>query len=242
VVLEVVGEGLVLGGGELRVGLEELEGVVSGCLEEGGVADDVGDAQLEDAALFGAVELAGAAELEVFFGDLEAIGGAGEDFEALAALVGFGIGEEDAVGLVLAATDASAELVELGEAEALRIFDDHAAGVGDIDADFDDDGGDEDIVFARSEAVHGLIFFVGGELAVDEADAEVREDFLLEVGVDLGGGLGLELFAGLDEGADEVGLAAFVDEGSEAFVDGIALGFALPVGFDGLASGGVAGR
>ena len=37
----------------------------------------------------------------------------------------------------LAAADPAAQLVELGEAEALGVLDDHQRGVGDVDADLD---------------------------------------------------------------------------------------------------------
>src|SRR5439155_16721657 len=42
--------------------------------------------------------------------------------------------------------------MELGEAEALGVLDDHDGGVGDVDADFDDGGGNQDLdfVFAAS--------------------------------------------------------------------------------------------
>ena len=51
----------------------QLEGFFAGEREEFGVADDVGDAELEDAGLFRAVELAGAAEFQVDLRDAEAV-------------------------------------------------------------------------------------------------------------------------------------------------------------------------
>ena len=51
--------------------------------------------------------------------------------------------QEQADALALAAPDAAAQLVELGEAEALGALDDHQRGVGHVDADLDDGGGDE---------------------------------------------------------------------------------------------------
>ena len=58
------------------------------------------------------------------------------------------LGDQDAVALVGAAADASAQLVQLREAEALGVLDDHDGGVGNVDADFDDGGGDQDVDFA----------------------------------------------------------------------------------------------
>ena len=64
----------------------------------------------------------GPRQLEVGLGDDEAVGGFLEDGRGgRRRLVVLGVGEEDAVALVLAAADAAAELVELGEAEALGV-------------------------------------------------------------------------------------------------------------------------
>jgi hypothetical protein len=102
-------------------------------------------------------------------------------------IVGLLVGEEDAVGLFGAAADAAAELVELGEAEAVGVFDDHDGGVGDVDADFDDGGGDECVDEVLSEAFHDVLPGFAGEAAVDEADAEGGEGAGLELFLESGG-------------------------------------------------------
>ena len=78
-----------------------------------------------------------------------------------------GGGDEDAETFGGAAAYAAAELVELREAEAVGVFDDHDGGVGDVDAYFDDGGGDEDVEFVALEAGHGDFFVVGGHAAVE---------------------------------------------------------------------------
>jgi hypothetical protein len=127
----------------LRRGIGDGEGFATGLLEEIAVAKGVGDVEAEGAGLAGAEKFAGAAELQIGFGDFETVGGAHHGFEAGAGFVGHTHGaDEDAVGFLRTAADASAELMELGEAEALGMLDDHDGGVGDVDADFDDGGGD----------------------------------------------------------------------------------------------------
>ncbi len=74
------------------------------------------------------------------------------------------------MGFLRAAADASAKLVELGESEALGVLDDHDGGVGDVDANFDNCGGDEDLRFVLAEALHDVFFFVAGEAPVEEAE------------------------------------------------------------------------
>ena len=184
---EDFGAELIVGGvEEAGVGGDCVEGVASGHGEEVGVEEEVGEVEVGAAGLGGADELAHATEFEVFFGDFEARGVFGHGLEAGDGVVGGLVGEEDAVGLFVAAADAAAELVELGEAEAVGVLDNHDSGVGDVDADFDDGGGDEDVDEALAEAFHDVLAGFAGETAVDEADAEIFEP------------VGLEFFLGVD--------------------------------------------
>ena len=70
--------------------------------------------------------------------------------------LGVGVGEQDAVALVLAAADATAQLVKLGEPVALGALDQHHGGVGDVDADLDHGGRDEHVELAAGESLHRL--------------------------------------------------------------------------------------
>ena len=125
----------------------------------------------------GAKELARAAQLEIELGQFEAVLGGDHGVEARFGLLGetFGAGHEDAVALGGAAADASAKLMDLGEAEALGVFDDHDGGVGDVDADLDDGGCDQDVDLAALEAGHGDFLLVGAEAAVEQAEAQAAE-------------------------------------------------------------------
>jgi len=160
-----------------------------GEFEHAAVADEARDAEVGQAGLFGAEELAGAALLEVEFGEFEAVLGTHHGVEAE---FGFGAylvaGHEDAVAFGGAAADATAELVHLGHAEALGVFDDHDAGVGDVDADLDDGSGDEDVDLAALKLAHRDLLVVGGEASMEEADAEVVEGTVAEVFEHFGGG------------------------------------------------------
>jgi len=108
------------------------------------------------------------------------VGGAHHGFEAGAGFVGHARGgDEYAMGFLRAAADASAKLVELGEAEALGVLDDHDGGVGDVHAHLHYSCGDEDLRFVLAEALHDFFFFVAGEAAVQEAELEVWEKTLV---------------------------------------------------------------
>src|SRR5712692_10565567 len=120
------------------------------------------------------------------------------------------------MGFLRAAVDASAKLVELGKAEALGVLDDHDGGVGDVDADFDDSGGDEDLGFVLAEALHDFFFFIAGEAAVQEAELELGKNFAREALVLFHGGFQLEL-GFFDDGIDDVALVAGGDFAAEKF-------------------------
>src|SRR6266852_2948554 len=141
------------------------------------------------------------------------------------------------MGFLRTAADASAKLMELGEAEALGVLDDHDGGVGDIDADFDDGGGDEDLRFVFAEALHDFFFFVAGEAAVQEAELELGKNFAREALVFFHGGFQLELRF-LDDGIDDVALVAGGDFAAEEFPDAGEMRLAGRARDDGRAAGG----
>ena len=59
-------------------------------------------------------------------------------------------GHQDAVALLRAAAHAAAKLVQLRQAEALRLLDHHHGRVGHIHADFDHGGGNQDLRVGRA--------------------------------------------------------------------------------------------
>ena len=81
----------------------------------------------------------------------------------------FETGDKDAVRLIGTTSDASAELMKLGESEALGFENDHHGSVGYIDANLDDCGGHEDLCFALDKALHFGFLFGRFHLAVNLA-------------------------------------------------------------------------
>src|SRR5690606_3142950 len=85
---------------------------------------------VHEAALLRAEQVAGAADVEVLHGDVDAAAEVAELFDglqALAAEVGQQVRtgrEQVAVGLAVAAAHAPAQLVQVAEAEVLRLVDD----------------------------------------------------------------------------------------------------------------------
>ena len=56
--------------------------------------------------------------------------------------------------------------MKLRQAEALRVLDDHHRRVGNIHADFDDRGRDEDVDVAATERLHRRLTLFGRDAAV----------------------------------------------------------------------------
>ena len=191
---------------------------------------DAGDV----AALLGTEEVTGAPEFEVAHCDAEAGAELVVLFEGVEAFVGLideggvAVEKEVGVGLAFEAPNASADLVELREPEAVGAFDDEGVAVGDIDAGFDDGGTDEDVVFARHESRHDFLEGEGGHLPVPDCDPEFGVHFANRIG---------DCFDGLDAVVEVEDLPAPVDFGTDCvFNDGGVV--ALDDGFDGPAIGG----
>ena len=103
--------------------------------------------------------------------------------------------------------------MELREAEALGVLDDHHRRLGHVDADFDDGRGHEDRDFAGGEALHRRIALLAGKAPVHEAGLAGKA--LREVGMALGrrGEVGFNRF--LDQRADPIDTRAFADRAAD---------------------------
>ena len=156
--------------------------------------------------LAGAEEVPGAPELQILLGDDKAVGGGAQGLQPLPGALRPVVGQQDAVGLVLPSAHPAPELVELAEAEAVRVLDDHEGGVGHVHPHLDDGGGHQHVQLPPGEGGHDSAFLPGLLLSVDDAHPEVREDLGLQgVAVLLRGlhALGVGLVHG---GADDVHL------------------------------------
>jgi len=97
--------------------------------------------------------------------------------------------------------------MELGEAEALGVLDDHDGGIGDVHADFDDGGGDENLRFVFAETLHDFSFSSLERRPCKRPKLELGKNFARQALVLFHGGFQLELRF-FDDGIDDVGLMA----------------------------------
>ncbi len=79
--------------------------------------------------------------------------------------------QEIGVGAAVRAAHAPAKLVEVGQAEAVGVVDDHGVGAWDVQAVFDERGGHQHVVFTLHELQHDALEFLLAHLAVRHADA-----------------------------------------------------------------------
>src|SRR6476620_6787376 len=118
-----------------------------------------------------AQHLAPTAQLQVLFGNAETVVGLAHDLKprfghsAERALI-----KEHAGGLASATTDAATQLMELSEAKALGILDDHHARLRHIDPDFDDRRRNENRDLALAESCHHGILVRPAHAAVNKTN------------------------------------------------------------------------
>ena len=141
-------------------------------------------------ALFAAQHVAGAAQFEIEGRDLEAGAQVGKFFQRRQApardggQLDFGRQQQVGVGAAIRAAHASAQLVKLGESQAVGAIDEDGVAERDIEAVLDDGGRDQDVGFVMHELEHHFFQFAFRHLAVTYDDARSRHQ-RLELGGDL---------------------------------------------------------
>ena len=120
--------------------------------------------------------------------------------------------EQDAGRRLVAAADTTAKLVQLGEPEAFRVFDDNDGRIRHVDPDLDHGGGDKNLGFAALEGLHCAVFFVGGHASVNEGD--LLPECLFQHPVPVLDRSKVDLLRLLDQRADPVDLLSFRNGGA----------------------------
>ncbi|SVJ66326.1 Uncharacterised protein [Klebsiella pneumoniae] len=77
----------------------------------------------------------------------------------------------------MAATDAAAQLVQLGQAELVGALDEDGVGAGHVDAGLDDGRGHQHVEALVVEVAHHLFQLALVHLSVADADARLRDQF-----------------------------------------------------------------
>src|SRR3954465_3133302 len=115
-----------MGARRRRVGLDQLRRSAACRLDEHAVAGEIGEAKQGISALPLADVLARPPQLEVLAGELEPVAVLADHLQPRARGFGETLAEKkDADAVARAASDAPAQLVQLGEAETFRAFNHH---------------------------------------------------------------------------------------------------------------------
>lgn len=77
--------------------------------------------------------------------------------------------QQVAEGLLVATAHTAAHLVQVAQAEVVRLIDDDGVGIGDVDTVLHDRGSDEHIVVVVYKAHDNLFQLLGGHLSVSYA-------------------------------------------------------------------------
>ena len=156
---------------QVGVLFEDIGCALAGALQSFSVLGQVGDVQLYQSTLLGALQVAWAAQAQVGFSDFKAVVGAHHGLNALPAIgTELERRHEDTVRLLGPASDAAAQLMQLRQSEAFGIFHHHDRGIGYVDADFDDGGRYHDLRLLPGESLHFCVFVCGFHFAVYHAD------------------------------------------------------------------------
>ena len=133
------------------------------------------------AALLGAEQVAGTAELEVAHGDAKAraelvvLPDGAQPLPGQVQHARVPVEQQVGVGLVLETADAAAQLVELRQAEAVRALDDEGVAIRDVEAALDDRGANQHLVLPGDEIGHHALEPVRAHPAVADADVHSRQ-------------------------------------------------------------------
>ncbi len=126
--------------------------------------------------------------------------------------------------------------MQLRKAKALGVLNDHDRGIGNVDADFDDGGGHENLDLIAAKFLHDVFFFFAGEAPVEQAELEFRENGFRKALVFLDGRFQLQ-FRFFDYGINDVALVASFDFPAEKFPHTGKMGFRSGARFDRSAAG-----
>ena len=117
--------------------------------------------------------------------------------------------DQHTVRLRAAAPHAPAQLVQLAEAEALGVFNDHQCRVRHVHADLHDRRGDENVGFSRAERAQRCVLFRALHPPVHQPDAKIGEYLLAQRLRPAFGGFYGVFFAAFHGGADDIDLMPF---------------------------------
>ncbi len=115
---------------------------------------------------------------------------------------------KDTIALQIGASHTAPELVQLRQAEALRILHQHHRGIGHVHTDLHHRGGHQNVDLPPQEAQHDLFLLPGLQLSVQSLNPYLRRKNAAQPCRCLGHIFQLQGIVALDHGADHIGLSS----------------------------------
>ena len=140
-----------------------------------GLVAEVGD----EAALFGTQQIAGAADVEVLHGNVDATAQVAEVLDGLQTATRIEVEgrerrcQQVAERLLIRAPYPTTHLVQVAQAEVMRSVYDNGIGIRNVQAALYDGGGDEDIVVVVGKIDHDPLQLLGRHLSVSHSNAGI---------------------------------------------------------------------
>ena len=140
---------------------------------------------------------------------------------------------------MFAAADTSPKLMQLRKTEAFRIFDDHDGGIGNVHANFDDGGGNQNVGFMAGEGGHDGFLFFGLHFSVHKSHFQIGENLRLQHFCIFRHGFSLvgQFVIHFHHGADDVGLSSFGHKFADEVVQAGMIAGGDGIGFNRLSAG-----
>src|ERR1043165_2991973 len=139
---------------------DDLDGVLACFLQQILIREQITETQIAQAVLPCAEELAETAQPGVFFGELETITLAADDTQPLTRLRRRHARNEIEFAGDSAPADSATQLMQLRQAKAIRVLDDHQRRIGNIDANLDYHGRHQQIELMVAEELHHTVLLI----------------------------------------------------------------------------------
>ena len=206
----------MIGPAQARVSSHEVKGLPPGPLQQSGIADQIGRAELRQTPLSHAEEFSRTPDPEILLRDDEAVGRLDQRLQPSPGGRGpllvrrtrrLPRHQQQAGRSLWSPPYPATQLMQLRQSETIRVLDHHHGRVRHIHAHLDHRRRDEEMNLSRLKGSHGPLFIDRLHATVQHPNGEGRKLLSLQSLRALQGSLEVHLLRLLDQGINDIGLA-----------------------------------